>query len=77
MVSSWVAEGDSPSGSPPLPLSYREILFVETDQSQGESREEEEGEEEEEEDNNSSEEEFFSDDEFIPFNCEEIDDEDD
>ena len=33
--------------------------------------------EEEEEDNNSSEEEFFSDDEFIPFNCEEIDDEDD
>ena len=46
MVTSWVAEGDSPSGSPPLPLSYREILFVETDQSQGESREE--GEEEEE-----------------------------
>ena len=33
--------------------------------------------EDEEEDNNSSEEEFFSDDEFIPFNCEEIDDEDD
>ena len=30
--------------------------------------------EDEEEDNNSSEEEFFSDDEFIPFHCDEIDD---
>ena len=56
MVSSWVAEGDSPSGSPPLPLSYREILFVETDQSQGESREEEEEEEEEDEEEEEEEE---------------------
>ena len=33
--------------------------------------------EDEEEDNNSSEAEFFSDDEFIPFHCDENDDEDD